>query len=155
MPRGSCSGVASRSRPGAEGDRRVVEGVDHRVQGAHRVAVRPRPDRDDPYAVLGLEPGATTAEIRRAYRRRAMAVHPDVAGSDATGEMARLNGARDHLESRSPDPVAADEARPRTRTRKSRPGVVEPERPAWTETLQETWPDYWSAWNDLPRRDRP
>jgi hypothetical protein len=36
--------------------------------------------RDDPYAVLGLEwgDGATTAQIRQAFRERAKALHPDV-----------------------------------------------------------------------------
>lgn len=36
--------------------------------------------RDDPYAILGLEwgDGATTAEIRAAFRERAKALHPDV-----------------------------------------------------------------------------
>jgi DnaJ domain len=36
--------------------------------------------RDDPYAILGLEwgDGATTAQIRQAFRERAKALHPDV-----------------------------------------------------------------------------
>lgn len=34
----------------------------------------------DPYAVLGVRPGATGAEITAAYRRRVMATHPDRAG---------------------------------------------------------------------------
>mmetsp|Transcript_3531 Transcript_3531/g.9915 ORF Transcript_3531/g.9915 Transcript_3531/m.9915 type:complete len:274 (+) Transcript_3531:188-1009(+) len=36
--------------------------------------------KDDPYAVLGLQwgDGATTAEIRQAFRERAKALHPDV-----------------------------------------------------------------------------
>jgi hypothetical protein len=36
--------------------------------------------KDDPYAILGLQwgDGATTAEIRQAFRERAMALHPDV-----------------------------------------------------------------------------
>lgn len=35
------------------------------------------PDRDDPYAVLGLLPGATMEEVRRAWRRLATENHPD------------------------------------------------------------------------------
>ncbi len=35
------------------------------------------PDRDDPYAVLGLLPGATLEEARRAWRRLAAENHPD------------------------------------------------------------------------------
>ncbi len=104
--------------------------------------MRPRPQPEDHYAALGLEPGATRAEIRHAYRRRAMAVHPDVAGAGATAEMARLNRAREVLESRSPDEVAADEERPRGRTRRARVHRTQPERPAWADSLTETWPDY-------------
>ena len=37
----------------------------------------------DPYAVLGLTPDAGMAEIKRAYRKKAKKLHPDVSGSDA------------------------------------------------------------------------
>lgn len=33
-----------------------------------------------PYAILGLEPGASSAAIRAAYRTRAKSLHPDVGG---------------------------------------------------------------------------
>ena len=45
-------------------------------------------DPADHYAVLGVSAGATTEEIRRAYRERARAAHPDLAGSDATSTSA-------------------------------------------------------------------
>ena len=51
----------------------------------------------DPYAVLGLAPGATAVDVRRAYLRRARLLHPDVAGPEATTRMAELNHARDVL----------------------------------------------------------
>lgn len=35
------------------------------------------PDADDPYAVLGLLPGATMEEVRHAWRRQAAENHPD------------------------------------------------------------------------------
>ncbi len=38
------------------------------------------PTQPDPYRTLGLTPGATPDEIRRAYRRLAKANHPDAAG---------------------------------------------------------------------------
>ena len=36
----------------------------------------------DPYAVLGLNPGATKAQTRKAYRRLAKVYHPDVNAGD-------------------------------------------------------------------------
>jgi molecular chaperone DnaJ len=66
--------------------------------------VRGRP-MGDPYAVLGLAPGATVADVQRAYRRRARLLHPDIAGEAATARMAELNLARDTVlaEIRPPD----------------------------------------------------
>lgn len=112
----------------------------------------PRRPRPDPHALLGVEPGATRAEIRRAYRRRAMEVHPDVSGTGTTADMAALNQAREELEARAEAPAGepwddADEA-----ARWWRPGPVEVEAPAWPHVQQTDWPDYWSAWNDLPRK---
>jgi DnaJ like chaperone protein len=39
------------------------------------------PDKDDPYAVLGLLPGATLEECRQAWRRLAAENHPDMMAS--------------------------------------------------------------------------
>jgi curved DNA-binding protein CbpA len=47
------------------------------------------------YAVLGLAPGATPAQIRAAHRRLIRANHPDRGGS--TWIAAQLNQARDLL----------------------------------------------------------
>jgi curved DNA-binding protein CbpA len=64
------------------------------VDVPHGAGVRGRPP-GDPYAVLGLAPGATAADVQRAYRRRARLLHPDIAGEGATTRMAELNVARD------------------------------------------------------------
>ena len=54
--------------------------------------------RMDPYGVLGLEPGASRADITTAYRRLAKEWHPDRRGGDeADRRMAEINGAYDLL----------------------------------------------------------
>jgi hypothetical protein len=114
--------------------------------------MRPRPKPIDPHAVLGVAPGAGKAEIRRAYRRRALAVHPDVAGLEATAAMAALNHARDQLLSRGPAGAPGPSADPET----ARPTGAEPRpRPGWASAHTSAWTDHWSAWNELPRRDEP
>lgn len=47
--------------------------------------------------LLGLSPGATLVEIRRAYRARAKAMHPDRQGAGSTEQMAALNRAYAYL----------------------------------------------------------
>ncbi|CAH2603993.1 DnaJ domain-containing protein [Rhodovastum atsumiense] len=51
--------------------------------------------RQEAYAVLGLAPGASDAEIRAAHRRLMRAAHPDSGGSDWLAS--RINQARDVL----------------------------------------------------------
>jgi hypothetical protein len=46
---------------------------------------------------LGLSPGATPAEIKRAYRAHAKALHPDWQGEDTTVQMVALNHAYETL----------------------------------------------------------
>src|SRR5215475_7371451 len=47
----------------------------------------------DPFAVLGLAPTATLAEVRAARRRLAKEIHPDLGGDD--GRMREVNRAFD------------------------------------------------------------
>ena len=64
-------------------------GMDVDQYVAERVA-RTRPFRDlllgkasrrDPFVALGLPPNATAADVRKAFRQRAGAIHPDKGGS--------------------------------------------------------------------------
>jgi curved DNA-binding protein len=56
-------------------------------------------DMHDPYAILGLDRGCTTAQIRAAYRRLARRHHPDVNAdsAEATARLQELNAAYEIL----------------------------------------------------------
>jgi DnaJ-class molecular chaperone len=107
--------------------------------------MRPSRRPTDPYTLLGVPIGATRAEIRRAYRRRALEIHPDVAGSDTTDAMADLNGARDQLLEH-----AATRRQPGMGDAASTSRTQSPDDPGYSHAP--TWDDYWAAWNDPPRR---
>lgn len=55
----------------------------------------------DPYRVLGVRPGASLAEVGRAFRRLARARHPDVAGPGSAEEYRRIRAAYEHLTRRA------------------------------------------------------
>jgi curved DNA-binding protein CbpA len=61
----------------------------------------------DPHAVLGLDPGASPAEVQRAYRALAKRFHPDAAGAAAGDMMISINAAHDLLLDRLEDAQAA------------------------------------------------
>jgi curved DNA-binding protein CbpA len=99
----------------------------------------------DPYRTLGLEPGASGAEVKRAYRRLAKAFHPDSAGAAALPRFLAIQEAYELLvaggrigrrgaggaaasgpaaagaEPWRADPVRARAARERARTRRAGP----------------------------------
>lgn len=62
----------------------------------------------DPYAVLGLTPGATLDEASAAYKRLAKRWHPDVMGVEGLARMSELNVAYELLRaSQRPRPPGA------------------------------------------------
>lgn len=56
----------------------------------------------DPYRTLGLEPGAPTAEVKRAYRRLAKAFHPDSAGEAALPRFLAIHEAYEAIKTGRP-----------------------------------------------------
>ena len=65
---------------------------------------------DDPYRVLGIDQGASEAEIKKAYRKKAKEYHPDLHPNDptATKKMNEVNEAYDML--MNPEKYAAQRA---------------------------------------------
>ena len=53
----------------------------------------------DPYSVLGLSPGASEEEVKKAYKRLAKKYHPDIAGNseEAARRMQEINAAYDQI----------------------------------------------------------
>jgi curved DNA-binding protein CbpA len=81
----------------------------------------------DPYRTLGLSPGASQDEIRRAYRRLAKANHPDSAGEAALPRFLAIQAAYELLESSNAGhPGAAH--RSATRPRPGQAWDADPER---------------------------
>jgi hypothetical protein len=66
----------------------------------------------DPHRVLGLAPGASTAEIKRAYRRLAKEFHPDAAGEAAIPRFLAIQAAYDQLMGSAPASGAPPGRRP-------------------------------------------
>ena len=61
---------------------------------------------DDPYRVLGLEPGASEEDVKRAYRQLAKKYHPDMNPGDshAAKMMNDINAAYDQIKNPSRQP---------------------------------------------------
>ena len=59
---------------------------------------------NDPWAVLGLDPGSSMEEARAARRRLAKLLHPDLHGSERDAQMSLVNQALAAIEAAGPPP---------------------------------------------------
>ena len=115
----------------------------------------PGPDHHaDLYAVLGVARAATGAEIRRAYRKLALAHHPDRAGAASADVFARIAEAYHMLS----DPTArtAYDAHLFERERAFAPGAAQSDARAWSVSAV-GWSASWRKpiANLLPRLSGP
>ncbi len=96
---GTCAAAGDQSRPLLEAwlDRSRPGWRETWQAGDTRAASSPSGSmsRDEALAVLGLQPGATADDIRKAHRRLMKEFHPDHGGSDYLA--AKINQAKDVL----------------------------------------------------------
>ena len=74
----------------------------------------------DPFAILGVPPGATESELAAAYRELAKEWHPDRRGEDGRGRMAEINAAYELLRAGVRDPATPAARRPGPAPRRPR-----------------------------------
>lgn len=70
--------------------------------------ITPPRTRAEAYTVLGVPPGASFDQVKKAYRSRAWTAHPDQDGTP--GEWLRVSAAWELLRNISPEQAAADRA---------------------------------------------
>ncbi len=118
----------------------------------------------DPYARLGLAPGASLSDVKQAYRRLAMRFHPDRAGARGVAAFLEVKAAYEWIVAHPSFAEPGDRRPgfvPRTRVarpvRATRPAATRPAPPpaaAWTAWPGGRW--YWEGIRArAARRDQP
>ena len=86
----------------------------------------PGADESGSYARLGLAPDASAADIKRAYRRRMMEVHPDHVGGGRLAEFLAVQHAYETLLKRPSSAISSDRPAPSAERRVARRPRREP-----------------------------
>jgi hypothetical protein len=86
----------------------------------------PGADERGSYARLGLAPDASAADIKRAYRRRMMEVHPDRVGGGRLAEFLAVQSAYETLLARPSSPISSGRPAPSAERRVARRPRREP-----------------------------
>ncbi len=101
----------------------------------------------EPHNVLGVSKCATADEIKHAYRKRVLALHPDLSGDASTGEqLSEVRAAYEFLSSQSHHSSCDDHPSP-TRVSQTSSKYTRPNSPSesWTQDSRrriESEPDY-------------
>ncbi len=99
-------------------------------------------DLDASFRTLGLSPGASWEEVKRAFRGLARSCHPDVAGPSAAGEFQKITSAYMTIRENaySPDGIPRG-----TSSGGSSQGKAPPRRGLWSK-MAESW-DRWKSFH--------
>ena len=98
-------------------------------------------NQPDPYRTLGLSPGASGDDIRRAYRRLAKANHPDSAGEKALPRFLAIQAAYESLAGIAGTRRSGTRAGPAARATPREPWRPDPERARTTREGRSTGAD--------------
>jgi hypothetical protein len=106
-------------------------------------------------SILGLGPNASLTEIKKAFRKKAKMVHPDVNPSPEAGEMFRkLNDAYEYLEAWKNGKILNSSSNTYTHTQQKK-DAEKTAREAWRQQYkenlkreQEIWKAYYKKFND-------
>eukprot|EP00747_Dinoflagellata_sp_TGD_P207174 gnl/TRDRNA2_/TRDRNA2_80774_c0_seq2.p1 gnl/TRDRNA2_/TRDRNA2_80774_c0~~gnl/TRDRNA2_/TRDRNA2_80774_c0_seq2.p1 ORF type:complete len:488 (+),score=59.47 gnl/TRDRNA2_/TRDRNA2_80774_c0_seq2:175-1638(+) len=115
-------------------------------------------DDEDPWEVLGVPRGSSAADIKKAYRLRALKEHPDVSKApDATEAWVRVSNAYDILS--DPDMLRNWEAKQRLKKKVSQAPRWYPNKKASDEPSRTRWePEgkgrWWGSYSDRGRSSR-
>lgn len=83
--------------PGIKGDPDSWASAFRQRVGEDAAVVEEILGSDDPWSILGVSKGASAEDIKRAYRKRSMATHPDLNPGKTQDEFEKVQAAYEQL----------------------------------------------------------